>query len=65
MRLGIQNVRSLHRPGSLNRVATELAKQRLDSEGVWLVRWNNKGNEKSLKYAFFSMEKEMKVINSG
>jgi hypothetical protein len=53
MRLGIWNMRSLYRPGSMKRVAAELAKQRLDSEGVRLVRWNNKGNEKSEKYAFF------------
>jgi hypothetical protein len=53
MRLGIWYMRSLYRPGSLKRVAAELAKQRLDSERVGLVRWNNKGNEKSEKYAFF------------
>jgi hypothetical protein len=43
MRFGIWNVRSLYKPGSLKTVATELAKYRLDSKGVWEVSRNKGG----------------------
>ena len=41
--LGTWNVRSLYRAGSLNAVARELTRYKLDLVGVQEVRWNKGG----------------------
>jgi len=43
MRVGVWNVRSLYRPGSLKTEAAELAKYRLDSDGTTEATNNQRG----------------------
>ena len=43
MRFDTWNVRSQHRPGSLTKVARELARYRLELVGVQEVRWGKGG----------------------
>jgi hypothetical protein len=44
-------------------VARELVRYKLDLVGVQEVRWDKGGTVRVGDYTFFSMEKEMKVIN--
>jgi hypothetical protein len=52
MRFGSQNVRSLHRAGSLTTVAREIAKYKLDFAGLQEVRWDRGGTEPEDDYTF-------------
>jgi exonuclease III len=45
MRFGTWNVRSMYRAGSLNPVAEEISKYKLDLVGVQEVRWDGGGTE--------------------
>jgi hypothetical protein len=63
--LVLGNIRSLYRSGSLTAAAAaarELARYKLDLNGVLEVRWDKGGTVKAGDY-IFSMEKEMKIIN--
>jgi hypothetical protein len=53
MRLGLWNVRSLYRAGSLFIVSRELSKCKLDVAGVQEVRWEGAGTEPAGKSTFF------------
>jgi exonuclease III len=53
MRFGTWNVRSLYTSGSLQTVARELEKYRLDLVGVQEVRWDKGGTERAEDYTFF------------
>jgi hypothetical protein len=53
MRLGLWNVRSLYRVGSLTTVSRELARYKLDLVGVQEVRWEGGGTEPAGEYTFF------------
>jgi hypothetical protein len=55
--LGMWNVRSLYRTGSLIRVFKEISKYKLDLVGVQEVRWDRGGTEPVGNYIFF-YEKE-------
>jgi exonuclease III len=52
-RFGTWNVRVLHRTGTLNTVARELGKCKLDLVGVQEVRWEKSGIERAEDYTFF------------
>jgi hypothetical protein len=51
--LGTWTVRSLYRAGSLMAAARELARYKLDLEGVQEVRWDKEGTVKAGEYSFF------------
>jgi exonuclease III len=53
MRFGTWNVRSLYRAGSLNTVARELGKYKLDLVGVHEVRWEKEETERADDYTCF------------
>jgi hypothetical protein len=53
MSLGIWNVRSPYRPGSLKTVAKELGEYKLDLVGVQEVRWDKSGTERAEDFLFF------------
>jgi exonuclease III len=53
MRFGTWNVRSLYRSGSLNTVARELGKYKLELVGVQEVRWDKGSTERAEDYKFF------------
>jgi len=59
---GTSNVRSLNRPGSLTAAARELARYKLDLEGVQEIRWDRGGTVRAGDYNFFN-GKETKIIN--
>ena len=64
MRFCTWNVRSLYRVGSLTAAtARELAGYKLELVGVQEVRWDKGGTVRAGDYNFFSMQKEMKIIN--
>jgi exonuclease III len=52
MRFGTWNIRSLFRIGSLNTVARELGKNKLDLVGIQEVRWEKGGTERAEDYTF-------------
>jgi exonuclease III len=52
-RFGTWNVRSLYRSGSLQTVAMELGKYKLDLVGVQEVRWDKGSTEQAEDYTFF------------
>jgi exonuclease III len=56
MRFGTWNIRSLYRTGSLETVARELVKCKLDLVGVQEVRWEKGGTERAENYTFFCGE---------
>ena len=60
--LGMWNVRSPYRAGSLTAAARELARYKLDLVGVLEVRWEKGDTVRAGDY-IFSMEKEMKIIS--
>jgi len=62
IKIGIWNVRSLYRVGSLKAAARELARYKLDVVGVQEVRWDKGGTVRAGDYDF-SPGKEMKIIN--
>jgi hypothetical protein len=64
MRLGMWNVRSLYRTGSLKTVARELGKCKLDLGGVQEVR-SEKGALNGQRIIHFSMEKGRRIISQG
>ena len=51
--LGIWNVMSLYRAGSLTTAARELARYKLDLDGVQEVRWDEGGTVRAGEYHFF------------
>ena len=51
--LGTWNVRNLYRAGSLKAAARELARYKLDLEGVQRVRWDKGGTVRARDYNFF------------
>ena len=51
--LGMWNVRSFYRAGSLMAVAKELARYKLDLVGVQEVRWDKEGTVRAGEYKFF------------
>ncbi len=53
MGFGTWNVRSLYRVGSLTAAVRELARYKLDLEGVQEVRWDNGGTVRAGDYNFF------------
>jgi hypothetical protein len=53
MRFGTWNVRNLYRVGSLTSAARELARYKLDIEGVKEVRWDKGGTVRAGDYTFF------------
>ena len=53
MKLGMWNVRSLYRAGSLKAAARELGRYNLDVVGVQEVRWDKKGTVRAGDYNFF------------
>jgi hypothetical protein len=53
MRVGLWNVRSLYRVGSLMTVSRELARYNIDLVGVQEVRWEGGGTELAGEYTFF------------
>jgi hypothetical protein len=53
LRLGTWNVRSLYRAGSLKAAARELARYKLDLEGVQEVRWDKGGTVRAVDCNFF------------
>jgi len=59
---GTWNIRSLYRSDSLTTVARGLARYTFDLVSVQDVRWD-KGGTITAGIIFFSMEKEMKIIN--
>jgi len=63
MRFSTWNVRSLYRSGSLTAAARKLTRYKLDLVGVQEVRWEKGGMVRAGDYSFFSMEKEMKIVN--
>jgi len=63
MKMGTWNIRSLYRPGSLKAAARELERYKLDVVAVKEVRWDKVGTVRVGDYDFFSMGKEMKIIN--
>jgi hypothetical protein len=61
MKFGTWNVRSLYRSGSLKTVSGELAKYKLDFEGVQVVRWDKGGTDQQAIIPS-SMEMGMLII---
>jgi hypothetical protein len=53
MRMGLWNVRSLYRAGSLVAVSRELARYKLDLVGVQVIRWEGGGTEPAGEYTLF------------
>jgi len=53
MRFGTWNDRSLCRAGSLNTVASELAKYNLHLVSVQDVKWDEGGSQPAYDYTFF------------
>jgi hypothetical protein len=53
VRFGTWDVRSLYRSGSLETVARELGKYKLELVGVQEVRWDKGGIERAEDYTFF------------
>jgi hypothetical protein len=53
MRLGMRNVRSLYRAGSLVTVSKEISKYKLDLVRVQEVRWEGIGTEPAGEHTFF------------
>jgi hypothetical protein len=53
MRFRLWNVRSQYRAGSLVTVLRELARYKLDLEGVQEVRWEGGGTEPAEEITFF------------
>jgi hypothetical protein len=53
MRLGLYNIRSLYRVGSLMTVSRELSRYKLDLVGVQEVRWVGGGTRPAGEYTFF------------
>ena len=53
MKLGMWNVRSLYRAGSLKAAARELGRYKLDVVGVQEVRWDKGGTLREGDYDFF------------
>jgi hypothetical protein len=53
IRIGLWNVRSLYRVGSLITVLRELLKYKLDLVGVQEVRWEGSGTGPAGEYTFF------------
>jgi exonuclease III len=53
MTFGTWNVRSLYRAGSLETVASELAKHNLNLVAVQEVRWVEDGSQPAEDYTFF------------
>ena len=62
MRFGMWNFRSLYGAGSLTAAARELARYKLDLDGVQEVRWDKGGTIRAGDYNF-SMEEETKIVN--
>jgi hypothetical protein len=62
MRFGTWSVRSLYKAGSFTEAARELARYKLDLEGVPEFRWD-KGSRLSAGDYIFSMEKKKKIIS--
>ena len=60
--LGIWNVRSLYRAGSLTAATGELARYKLDLVSLQEVRWD-KGGTVRAGATIVSREKEMKIIS--
>ena len=60
-RFGTWNVRSPYRSVSLTTAARELARYKLDLEGVQEVRLGKGGTVRQRIIFFFPMEKEMKI----
>jgi len=56
MRLDMWKVRRLCRSGSLSTVARELARYKLDSVGVWKVRWDKGGSVRAEGCIFFLLK---------
>jgi len=63
MTFGTWNVRSVYRAGSITAAARELLRYKLDLVDVQEVRWDKGGTATAGDYNFFSMEKEIKIIN--
>jgi exonuclease III len=61
MKFVIWNVRSLYTAGSITAAAKELARYKLDLEGLQEVKWDTGGMV--TVETIFSMEKKMKDIN--
>jgi len=53
MKIGIWNVRSLYRAGSLKAGARELVRYKLDVVGLQEVRWDKGGTERTEDYNSF------------
>jgi exonuclease III len=62
MRFGTWNVRSLYRICSLQTVARELGKYKLDLVGVQEIRWDKGGTEQAEDYTLF-MDRGMGIIS--
>jgi exonuclease III len=62
MRFGTWNVRSLYTAVSLETVARELGKDKMDLLGVQEVRWRRRAL-KGQRIARFSVEKRMNIIS--
>jgi exonuclease III len=65
MRFGTWNVISLHRAGSLMRVAKEISKYKLDLVGVQEVMWDRGGTEQVAEYTFSSGKHENHELGTG
>jgi hypothetical protein len=63
MRIGIWNVRSLYRVGSLMTGSRKLARYKLDLVGMQDVRWEGSGIEPAGEYTFFFTEREIRIMN--
>jgi hypothetical protein len=64
IRLGIWNVRSLYRSDSIRAAASrELARYKLDLEGVREVRWEKGGMVQAGDYIFFLWKRKQKSSN--
>jgi hypothetical protein len=62
MRIGLWNIRSLYRLGSLITVSREMSKYNLDLVGVQEVRWKGGGTELEGE-THFSTERGMRIMN--
>jgi len=58
MKIGTWNVRSLYKAGSLKAATRELARCKLDVEGVQETRWDKGGTVREGDYDFFLRERK-------
>jgi hypothetical protein len=66
MRVGMCNVRSMYRAGSLRAVRIEISKYKLDLVGVQEIRWDGGEAERAGEYIFFyGKENENHELGAG